>query len=171
MNFKVDNINDLSLNIIIGCIVLYVIILPYIDYELLNLINSTPIKLLFTGLIIYTTTNNLCSISIMILFIYILSVQQFNNKENTGNIIDVIDFVKNKYESLVKTTQLNNNNNNNNDKLEKNDFTKVKIHKNNIMKRNYAPPKLLKVDKDSKDNYDNIDNWSMFTPIVPPNDD
>jgi hypothetical protein len=165
MSFKLDNINDLSLNIIIGCIVLYIIILPYIDYELLNLINSIPIKLLFTGLIIYATTNNLCSISIMILLIYILSVQQFNNKENTGNIIDVIDFVKNKYESFAKTARVNKNAN----KFKKNDFTKVEIHKNNIMKRNYVPPKLLKVDKASNDNYDNIDNWSMFTPIVPPN--
>ena len=101
----------------------------------------------------------------MILLIYILSVQQFNNKENTGNIIDVIDFVKNKYESFAKTARVNKNAN----KFKKNDFTKVEIHKNNIMKRNYLPPKLLKVDKASNDNYDNIDNWSMFTPIVPPN--
>lgn len=164
MDYKLNNINDLSLNIIIGCIVLYVIIIPYLDYELLNLINSTPIKLLFTGLIIYTTINNLCSVSIMILFIYILSVQQFSNKENTGNIIDVIDFVKNKYDSLVKTTQLNNKN------IEEVDFS-VTPHKNKIMKRDYQPPKVLKVDETKNTHYDNIDEWSMFTPIVPSNED
>jgi len=159
MDYKLDNINNLSLNIIIGCIILYVIVLPHLDYELLNLINSTPVKLLFTGLIIYTTVNDLCSISIMILFIYILSVQQFSNKDNTGNIIDVIDFVKNKYDTIINTIK--------SDKDSKNDSSKVNPHKNQIMKRNYQPPKVIEVEKSENDHYNNIDNWSMFTPIVP----
>ena len=44
--------NKTPLYILTGCVLLYVLILPNIDYDLLQLINSVPVKMIFALLII-----------------------------------------------------------------------------------------------------------------------
>lgn len=149
---------NISINIIVGCIILYIIILPYLDYELLNLINSTPIKIIFSLLIVYFY-NKSPKVAVILLLIYVLSIQQYSNKDNSYNYMNVIDYINNYFK---KPTE---------DKVKNEHNKKIKVtHQKYIQHPNtFQPPKLSYKDNNIKKHYKDIDNWSMFTPIVPNN--
>ena len=159
---KVNNIlkNELSFYILIGSVLLYIVALPYVDYDLLQLINSLPVKLVFALLVIYCSTLSPC-VSIIVLLIYVLSIQQYNTTKNIEGFTDII----NKFKKMIGSGP-------GPAKIPHVVATPENVSNSRIDNLCSCPeikdqPKHVN-DKDPKDtrNY-NINDWPIFTPIVP----
>jgi len=108
-NLKYVMNNNTPLYILTVCVLLYVIILPNIDYDLLQLINSVPVKMIFTLLIIYCATIS-PSIGIIILLIYVLSIQQYNTTKSVEGFTSIIDKLYDNVKDIFKTNDSSNSN-------------------------------------------------------------
>ena len=150
--------DKVSLYILSASVLLYIVILPNIDYDLLQLINSLPVKLLFAIIVIYCSTISPC-IAIIILFIYVLSIQQYNTTKNVEGFMDIINkLYKNHKPSTEKIEPQQDENN---------------LPRESHMGKLCECPEITNQPKHTNDkdpqetrNY-NIDKWPIFTPIVP----
>ena len=155
--------DQVSLYVLSACVLLYIVILPNIDYDLLQLINSLPVKLIFALIVIYCSTISPC-IAIIVLLIYVLSIQQYNTTKNVEGFMDIINkLYKSQKKPGSKNSVL---------AVKELDVKESLPRESNMGKLCECPevkdqPKHTN-DKDPKDsrNY-NIDKWPIFTPIVP----
>ena len=174
-NIKLVMNNKTPLYILTGCVLLYVLILPNIDYDLLQLINSVPVKMIFAVLIIYTSTISPC-IGIMILLIYVLSIQQYNNVKSVEGFTSIIDKIYGNLKDLFKTNDSPPPDKNISvQNLEEKDTNENEYDNTDLGELCGCPlvkdqPKH-KNNKDPKDSRDyKIDDLPIFTPIVPVRD-
>ena len=175
-NIKYVMNNKTPLYILTGCVLLYVLILPNIDYDLLQLINSVPVKMIFALLIIYTSTISPC-IGIMILLIYVLSIQQYNNVKSVEGFTSIIDKLYGNLKDIFKTNDSPLPDSNINvPHLEEKDTNNENEYDNTDLGELCGCP-LVKDqpkhvnNKDPKDSRDyKIDDLPIFTPIVPVRD-
>ena len=174
--------DQVSLYVLSASVLLYIIILPNIDYDLLQLINSLPVKLIFALIVIYSSTISPC-ISIIVLLIYVLSIQQYNTTKNIEGFTDIIRKCYARHTTRIEDNENNEdndgneNNEDNKNNEDNNEHLKLDIHDSS-----YSVPSMGKLcecpevkiqpkyneNKDPKEsrNYD-IANSLMFIPIVP----
>ena len=182
---KVNNIlkNELSFYILVGSVLLYIVALPYVDYDLLQLINSVPVKMIFTLLIIYCATIS-PSIGIIILLIYVLSIQQYNTTKSVEGFTSIIDKLYDNVKDMFKTNDANNskigdpslvkthtdykNNNYKNEKYNYNENTDLGNLCDCPQVKDQPKHENNKDPRDSRDY--KIDDLPIFTPIVPVRD-